>query len=260
MKRLNIAKEDAFPVSYWANTSSNQIVRDLIDRADREMKDEIESLISGGTIEKPIHEDITYDEIYENMDNLWNFMFFTGYFKKVSERFEDRVCYVTMKIPNEEVLYIFENKIRNWFQEKLKKRDPQKLFDAIVNKDTATMCNEIAAMLQISISFHDYYENFYHGFLTGILYGMGNYVIKSNRESGNGRTDLWMKPVIYRETAYIFEFKIAKDESELETKAREALQQIHDKNYDTELINDGYKHLVKYGVSFLGKDCYIVTE
>lgn len=250
---------DTFPESYWANTSSNAIVRTLIDRADRNVKDEIENLITGGSIEKPIHEDITYDEVDKNMDNLWNFMFFTGYFKKVAERFEDRVCYVTMKIPNQEVLYIFENKIRVWFEEILRKRDPQKLFAAVAAKDAEKVREELTQMLYTSISFHDYYENFYHGFLTGILYGMGDYVVKSNRESGTGRTDLWLKPVSRRQTAYIFEFKIAKKEEELEKMAEAALQQIHDKQYDKELMEDGYKKIVKYGVSFYEKDCSVVA-
>mgnify|MGYP002626080625 CR=1 FL=1 len=258
--RDHAIKKDAFPVSYWANTSSNSIVRTLIDKADREVKDEIESLIAGGSIEKPVHEDITYAEINESMDNLWNFMFFTGYFKKVEERFENRVCFVTMRIPNQEVLYIFENKIRGWFQEQLKKRNPQKLFDAVVSKDTESMKEEINTMLYTSISFHDYYENFYHGFLAGVLYGMENYVVKSNRESGNGRTDLWLKPVSRSMTAYLFEFKIADSEEELERKAKEALTQIDEKKYDQEPLKDGYKKIVKYGVAFYGKDCFVAAQ
>ena len=253
-------RTDVFPVSYWANTSSNAIVRTLIDMADREVKDEIELLIAGGSIEKPVHEDITYDEVYESMDNLWNFMFFTGYFKKISERFEDRVCYVTMKIPDQEVLYIFENKIRSWFETKLKNRNPKILFDAIKNKKTDIIKEEIRKMLYDTISYYDYHENFYHGVLAGLLYGMEYYSVKSNRENGKGRTDIVLKP-LYRElTVYIFEFKIAKNESKLQDAAVEAIRQINDKKYDTELINDGYENIVKYGIAFCGKDCYVVME
>ncbi len=253
-------KEDAFPASYWANTSSNSIVRTLIDMADREIKDEIELLIAGGTIEKPVHEDITYDEVYESMDNLWNFMFFTGYFKKISERFENRVNYVTMKIPNQEVLYIFENKIRTWFDAKLKKRDSSVLFEAVENKNADNIRNELRKMLYESISFYDYYENFYHGFLAGILYGMEYYSVKSNRESGRGRTDLFLKPVYRELPVFIFEFKMAKHTDKLENKAKEALQQIYDQKYDMELMKDGYKNIVRYGIAFCGKDCYVVVD
>ena len=258
--RDHALKIDAFPMSYWANTSSNSIVRTLIDKADREVKDEIENLIAGGSIEKPVHEDITYAEIDESMDNLWNFMFFTGYFKKTAARFEDVQTYVTMKIPNQEVMYIFKNKIRGWFEEKLKKRDPGKLFEAVVSKDAGKLKEELDTMLYTSISFHDYYENFYHGFLAGVLYGMEKYVVKSNRESGNGRTDLWLKPATAEKPAYVFEFKIAKARDQLQKKAEEALAQIHERKYDQELWNDGYKNIVKYGISFYEKDCFVVTE
>ena len=121
--------ENEFPSSYWANTSSNSIVRKLIERADEDTKEEIEALIEGKTIEKPIHEDITYDEVYKTMDNLWNFMFFTGYFKKTSERMEERTNqhFLELAIPNKEVKYIFRTKILSWFHEKIEKKDLSRL-------------------------------------------------------------------------------------------------------------------------------------
>lgn len=257
----HIDEHDRFPSPYWANTSSNSIVRTLIDRAGRDVKDEIEVLIRGGSIEKAIHEDVTYDEIDrgEPIDNLWNFMFFTGYLKKTAERFEGQTRYVTLEIPNQEVLYIFKTKVQNWFDKRLKERNAEPLYAAIRAKDADAVRHEITTMLQTSISYHDYYENFYHGFLAGVLYGMENYVVKSNRESGTGRTDIYMRPASVFETAYIFEFKIANKPAELKEKASEALQQIHDKKYDVELINDGYEDIIYYGVSFLGKDCYVVV-
>ena len=253
----HLADKDAFPEPYWANTSSNAIVRTLIDRADREVKDEIEELIAGGTVEKPVHEDITYDEIYNTMDNLWNFMFFTGYFKKVGGRFEDVQRYISLKIPNQEVLYIFKNKVRGWFDEKIKTRDRQKILSAVVSGDTDVLEEEISAILYETISFYDYYESFYHGFLAGILYGMDYYVVKSNRESGNGRTDLFLKPGTIRKPAYIFEFKRADKAEEMEKKADEALQQIETNKYDMELREMGYKKIITYGICFFGKDCVV---
>ena len=184
-------------------------------------------------------------------------MFFTGYFKKVGERFENRVFYATLEIPNQEVLYIFENKVRIWFEQKLKERNPDRLFEAVQNKDTETMSKEIMAMLYTSISFHDYYENFYHGFLAGILYGMEYYVVKSNRESGKGRTDIYLKPVSYQMPIYIFEFKCVKTIDEAPAAAKEALKQIEDKHYDTELREEGYKAIIKYGIAFCKKDCFV---
>lgn len=137
--------EDWFPRSYWANTSSNSIVRSLIDRADESVKEEIGQLIDGGEITKPVHEDITYGEIYDTMDNLRNFLFFTGYLRKVREEMDmgERQRYLTMRIPNAEVEYIFRSKIRSWFQEWIKQRDMSRLHTAFISKDTETFEEEM---------------------------------------------------------------------------------------------------------------------
>ncbi len=254
-----LASKNEYPSSYWANTSSNSIVRSLIDRADRGVKDEIESLIAGGTIEKPVHEDITYDEVYVSMDNLWNFMFFTGYFRKIEERMDEKndQLYLTLKIPNREVRYIFRTKVLGWFDEQIKKRDQTTLFHAFLNQDAETVQNEIEDMLIQTIRFYDTYESFYHGFLAGILYGIDGYVVKSNREGGTGRTDLFIRPGSRRKTAYVVEFKVAKTYRELASRAEDALAQIAEKSYARELIDDGYETVVCYGISFFGKNCEV---
>ncbi len=248
-----------YPKSYWANTSSNSIVKSLIDRADDETKKEIELLIEGKTIEKPVHEDITYDEIYDSMDNLYNFMFFTGYFKKVNERFDEKTKqkYLELKIPNEEVKYIFRTKILKWFEQNIKTRDFTKMYDAIINCQPEIFEEELAEVLLESISFNDAYENFYHGFVTGILSGMKGYTVKSNRESGNGRGDIFIRPVTRRKAAIIFELKVCKNFNELEKRADDALNQIEEKKYELELKDDGYNNVIKYGISFFKKDCLV---
>ena len=253
------ADENEFPSSYWANTSSNSIVRKLIDVADEDTKAEIEELIEGKTIEKPVHEDITYDEIYKSMDNLWNFMFFTGYFRKVGEWMDDRTkqIYVKLTIPNEEVKYIFRTKILGWFDEKVKARDRSKLFTALVNLDVETVEEEVVDMLLETISFNDAYESFYHGFLAGILSGMKGYIVKSNREGGTGRSDLFVKPVTRRKPAYVLEFKVAEKFNQLDKAADEALAQIEDRGYVKELEDDGYAVVYRYGIAFCGKDCMV---
>ena len=248
---------NTFPSSYWANTSSNSIVKSLIDRADDETKSEIELLIEGKTVEKPVHEDITYDEVYDSMDNLWNFMFFTGYFKKVNERMEDEVKYIEFTIPNKEVKYIFRTKILKWFNDNIKHRDFSKMYEAIINKNPEVFEEELADVLLETISFNDAYENFYHGFVTGVLSNMKRYLIKSNRESGKGRSDIIIRAVSRRGAAVILELKVAKSFDELEKKADEALNQIEEKNYEAELRSDGYKNIIKYGIAFYGKDCLI---
>lgn len=256
------ANEHRYPFSYWANTSSNSIVRTLIERADDETKAEIESLIEGKTLIKPIHEDITYDEVYQSMDNLWNFMFFTGYFRKVRLWMDEKTKekYVELTIPNEEVKYIFRNKIRNWFREKVEERDRTKLFDGIINKDVEQVEKELADMLLETISFNDAYESFYHGFIAGVLTGMKGYIVKSNREGGRGRSDIFIKSVTRRKPAYVIEFKIAEKFDQLEKRAEDALLQIEQRGYARELQDDGYATVIKYGIAFLGKDCLVKMQ
>lgn len=251
--------EDQYPRAYWANTSSNSIVRKLIEMADEDTKMEIEELIEGKSIEKPVHEDITYDEIYKTMDNLWNFMFFTGYFRKVGERFDDNTKQIFMElvIPNEEVRYIFRTKILGWFDEKVKAKDRTKLFESLVNLDTETMEEEIVDLLMETISFNDAYESFYHGFLAGILSGMKGYVVKSNREGGTGRSDLFVKPITRKKAAYVLEFKVADKFSHLEEAADRALEQIENRHYAKELEDDEYAAVYRYGIAFCGKDCMV---
>lgn len=250
---------DVFPSSYWVNTSSNSVVKSLIEKADDDTKAEIETLIEGKTIEKPVHEDITYDEVYDTMDNLWNFMFFTGYFKKVSERIDEdtKQKYIGLKIPNEEVRYIFRTKVLKWFDQKIKMKDFTKMYTAMINKDVETFEEELAAVLLETISFNDAYENFYHGFVTGILSNMKGYIIKSNRESGNGRSDIFIRAVSRRGVAVILELKVAKTFDDLDKRADDALEQIEEKKYEMELKSDGYKNIIKYGISFFKKDCLV---
>jgi hypothetical protein len=253
--------KNVFPTSYWANTSSNSIVKSLIERADNVTKKEIELLIEGKTIEKPVHEDITYDEIYENLDNLWNFMFFTGYFKKVNERMDSEDNhYLELSIPNREVKYIFKSKILKWFQDKVKAKDLTRMYTAIINGDSKTFEDELGRLLIETISFNDAYENFYHGFVTGALANMHDYIVKSNREGGTGRSDLFIKSVSLRGIAIVIEFKVAKNIDELEAKAEDAIKQIETKGYDLELRSEGYKNILKYGISFYQKDCFIIKK
>lgn len=258
VKNLTTCK-DSPPKAYWANTSSNSIVRKLIDHADDSTKEEIELLIGGGEIEKPVHEDITYDEIYKTMDNLWNFMFFTGYFRKVRERFDERErkSYLTLKIPNFEVDYIFREKVSYWFEEKVKERDRSRLYQAVIEKDAAVFEEELNDIMLETISFMDYHESYYHGLVTGILTGIKGYITKSNREGGTGRSDLFIKPVSRRKEAFVLEFKVAKSIPEMEEKAEEAIRQIEEKQYARELFDEGYGRVSMYGIAFFGKECAV---
>ena len=255
----HISNRKLYPISYWANTSSNSIIKDLIKRADAPVKAEIESLIQGGSIEKPIHEDITYGEIYDSQDNLWNFLFFTGYLKKTSERFDESTQsrYLSMIIPNHEVEYIYREKVLSWFQERVRLADRTRLFDTMLHGDAEGFEQEINRILLPTISFYDFYENFYHGFLAGILTGSDTFIVKSNRESGEGRSDLFVKHLDPEEAGIVIEMKIASNVKEMDRKAEEALQQIRDRGYDQELMEEGYLTTIHYGIAFFKKKCRV---
>ena len=245
----------AFAKPYWSNTSSNSIVRTLVERADLSVKQEIEGLIEGKTITKPIHEDITYEDMDSTQDNLWNFLFFTGYLKKIRERQEGETIYMEMAIPNSEVRYIYKNTVLRWFEEKTDKKELSPLYQSILDGDTEKMAEILSENLMETISFYDYQESYYHGFLAGMLKNIGNYIVQSNRESGNGRPDILLKYPSVRGKAVIIEIKVSKTYQGLEEKCDEALRQIEEQRYEEELRQEGYQNIMKYGVAFYRKEC-----
>ena len=247
--------KDAFARPYWSNTSSNSIVRTLVEKADMSAKQEIEALIEGKTITKPIHEDITYEDMDSTQDNLWYFLFFTGYLKKTRERQEGETIYMEMAIPNSEVRYVYKNTVLRWFEEKTDKKELSPLYESILNGNTEKMAEILSENLMETISFYDYQESYYHGFLAGMLKNIGNYIVLSNRESGNGRPDILLKYPSVRGKAVIIEIKVSKTYQELEKKCDEALRQIEEQRYEEELRQEGYQNIMKYGVAFYRKEC-----
>ena len=245
----------AFAKPYWSNTSSNSIVRTLVERADLSVKQEIEGLIEGKTITKPIHEDITYEDMDSTQDNLWNFLFFTGYLKKIREHQEGETIYMEMAIPNSEVRYIYKNTVLRWFEEKTDKKELSPLYQSILDGDTERMAEILSENLMETISFYDYQESYYHGFLAGMLKNIGNYIVQSNRESGNGRPDILLKYPSVRGKAVIIELKVSKTYQGLEEKCDEALRQIEEQRYEEALRQEGYQNIMKYGVAFYRKEC-----
>lgn len=244
-----------FARPYWSNTSSNSIVRTLIERADISVKQEIEALIAGKTITKPIHEDITYDDMDSTQDNLWNFLFFTGYLKKIREHQEGETIYMEMAIPNIEVRYVYKNAVLRWFEKRTEKKELTPLYDSLLKGDGEKFSEILSENLMETISFYDYQESYYHGFLAGMLKNIGNYIVQSNRESGNGRPDILVRYPSVRGKAVIIEIKVARTYQELEEKCEEALTQIEGKKYEEELRNEGYRDILKCGVAFYRKEC-----
>ena len=254
-------KNTDFPKPYWSNTSSNSIVRELIENADDNTRQELEELIAGGTIEKPVHEDITYEDIYKSQDNLWNFLFFTGYLKAVKKKFMERNTYLSMTIPNEEIIYIYENNIREWSLQCIEKQDLSGLVTAFETGDCETASDIITGQLMDTISFYDYKEAYYHGFIAGLLKHNNKYLIKSNRESGLGRYDLTLKTQRIRKgRAIILEFKVTDSINGLEKGCAEALEQIEKLHYDNDIKKEGYTDILKYGICFYKKECLVMNK
>ncbi|HBA46726.1 MAG TPA: AAA family ATPase [Lachnospiraceae bacterium] len=252
-----IADTNAFPRPYWVNTSSNDIIRDMIAGADREMQMQIEGLLSGGTLDIQVHEEVTYGDMHERGENLWNFLYFTGYLTKQSEYFKESAVFLRVRIPNTEVKTIYQTTILGWFRQRIEKQDFRDFYRAMEDGNAEKMEEILNEQLFSTISFYDSAENFYHGFLTGILSQSENYMVKSNRESGNGRSDIMVKSPSLRGRSFILELKVSETIDELEVDAEKALQQIYDKKYMEELRTEGYKKIDCYGISFYRKDCEV---
>ena len=250
--------KQSFPKPYTTNASHNvKLIRELVEKADMEVRGEIEQLIAGETLEKPIHEDITYGDIHTSSDNLWNFLYFTGYLTSCGVRYDGETTFVKMGIPNTEVRSIYKNTVLTWFDKKVRAEDRTPLIKAIEDGDCAAIEEFIITQLRGTISFFDYQESYYHGFLTGLLKGNGKYLVASNRENGLGRTDITLRENRFRGKAVILELKVAEDIRKMEEFCREALEQIEKNRYEDDLVSDGYEPILKYGVCFFKKGCMV---
>ena len=156
---------EEMPKAHWINTSSNAIVRNLIENADENVKTQIESLIKGESIEAPLRETITYGDMNGANDNIWSFLFFTGYLKTVSSRKDGTKTYYSLVIPNLEIKDCYTEVIMEYFNKYKKSVNKKKLFEALLNKDTETFSQEITQLLDKSISYYDNKESFYHGLM-----------------------------------------------------------------------------------------------
>ena len=250
----------AKPASYWKNTSDNSIIWSFIDYRGAKISQKLETLLSGGYILQKVEEDLTYDYLHSSEENLWSILYLTGYLTQVREDDlpaplpEDTSALI---IPNAEVREIFETTIQKWFDESAQTWNLTVLFDAMWSGDAETLTAEINKLLYKTISYHDYKEDFYHAFLTGILAGSGC-AVESNREHGQGRSDI----VVYhpeRPQVVIFEAKYAKKLDDLEERCEVALDQIEEKQYTKEFDN-GYTSIRCYGIAFYKKCCLVRTR
>ena len=261
---------DAKPQTYWINSSGNSLVRRLINRADSSTKDEIERLIAGEAIEKVIRLDLTYDEIENSIDNIWSVLFTTGYLTKIGEeKLLDSESYAyKLVIPNKEVREVFVLQIQEWFKAVVaNENDTMKLLSrAILDKDEQQIARQLNIVMGRMISIldtkapDDMKENFYHGLLLGLLRGSNpDWLIKSNRESGDGFSDILIKPED-PDAGIIIEVKYAKEIEGLDAACYAAMAQIKDKRYDEALRDEDRCDILAYGIAFCRKRCRVVGE
>ncbi len=249
--------KDAKPISYWKNTSDNAIIRSFIDYAGSNITKKLEILMNGGYIVEQIDENLTYDYLHSSEDNLWSTLYLTGYLTKVKD--EDLYENVNdnklaLKIPNAEIKDIYESIVMKWFNDSAQKWNRKALFDAVWNGDNETITNELSTLLRRTISYHDYREDFYHAFLAGIFTGAG-YMVESNKEHGEGRSDVVVNDVIHGRVA-IFEAKYAQNLDDLEKMCDKAIEQIDAKMYAKE-YEDDYDEILCYGIAFFKKRCMV---
>lgn len=252
-----LQNSNAKPESYWKNTSDNAIIRSFIDYAGSSITKKLEVLLEGDYIVQRVDESLTYDYLHSSEENLWSILYLTGYLTKVREENLKAPLpekYTALIIPNAEIKEIFETTVINWFDDNAKIWNRKALFDAIWYGDSKTITAEMTKLLRKTISYHDYKEDFYHAFLAGIFTGAG-YMVESNREHGEGRSDV----IVYDSSegrVAVFEVKYSKKLEDMSKDCEKALQQIDTKLYAKE-YEDDYDEVLCFGISFFKKRCIV---
>ena len=250
------------PQNYWVNTSSNNIIRKFIDRADNTTKDEIEQLIHGKSIKKKIRQELTYRDLDSKIDNLWSILFTTGYLTQCGIQKGD---FTELVIPNKEIQWIFEEQIQEWFEAEVGK-DINMLKEfgrAFEENNIEGIEKGLTSYLRKTISIRDtnakkeMKENFYHGILLGLFAGMNNWRVKSNAEAGEGYSDISIE-IDDKEIGIIIEVKYA-EKAAFDSACKEALEQIQNRNYEELLIDDGMMVIRKYGIACYKKRCKVIA-
>ena len=251
------------PQNYWVNTSSNDIIRRFVSKANTTTRDELELLIDGGSVKKMIRQELTYRDLDSSIDNLWSILFTTGY---LTQRGTESGDLTELVIPNREIRWIFVQQIREWFREESVK-DTEKLerfCRAFQENDTTAIEKGFNDYLWNTISIRDtsvrkeMKENFYHGILLGLLAYMDGWLVKSNAESGEGYSDISIE-IRQHEIGIVIELKYAEDGA-FEAGCQEALRQIHEKEYESALIKNGLHTIYRYGIACYKKRCKVVSE
>lgn len=247
----NITQDVSFkPISFWANTSGNDIVVKYIQNGDKKLRKEFDVLMSGQSLIKYIKPELTYREM-DNINNIYSFLLLTGYLKVIKDRGENQYELV---IPNKEVYEIYKQSFMSYFEDYTTSRKGE-LYQELVDGDAKKVNLLLNDILLRSISYFDNQESFYHGFLVGLL---NDYEVVSNKESGNGRFDVCVLPENILGTVVLIECKHSISEDDLIDDAKEGASQIIEQKYLEEHKFKKYENVIGYGISFYKKQCYVV--
>lgn len=247
----NITQDVSFkPISFWANTSGNDLVVKYIQNGDKKLRKEFDVLMNGQSLIKYIKPELTYREM-DNINNIYSFLLLTGYLKVIKDRGENQYELV---IPNKEVYEIYKQSFMSYFEDYTTSKKNE-LYQELVDGDAKKVNLLLNDILLRSISYFDNQESFYHGFLVGLL---NDYEVVSNRESGNGRFDVCVLPENILGTVVLIECKHSISEDDLIDDAKEGARQIVEKKYLEEHRFKKYENAIGYGMSFYKKQCYVV--
>ncbi|WP_295752114.1 AAA family ATPase [uncultured Holdemanella sp.] len=247
----NIMQDVSFkPISFWANTSGNDLVVKYIQNGDKKLRKEFDVLMSGQSLIKYIKPELTYREM-DNINNIYSFLLLTGYLKAIKDRGENQYELI---IPNKEVYEIYKQSFMSYFEDYTTSRKGE-LYQELVDGDAKKVNLLLNDILLRSISYFDNQESFYHGFLVGLL---NDYEVVSNRESGNGRFDVCVLPENILGTVVLIECKHSISEDDLIDDAKEGARQIVEQKYLEEHRFKKYENAIGYGISFYKKQCFVV--
>lgn len=261
---VNYFSNECEPRAYWVSTGSNDVIGEVLAKADAEIYDKLTSLIKGGTFVSLIDTGVIYPEIKENPSTIYSFLIVTGYLKVLEKKLSvngDYMCEVAL--PNKEIAQVYNREILRKLEPMITPSTAIAIQEAVFTGNQLRLKEEVEKLLKQSVSFFDTAnENFYHGFMLGLCALMGDAFVTSNRESGEGRYDIQLRPKDERLPGVLIELKAAKKcgDEELKALARNALRQINDKKYDKELETAGIGNIYKYGVAFCGKNVEVVVS
>ncbi len=258
--QILLKDKEAEPENYWANTSGNDLIRRLLKKANQSTRNEVEQLINGGTIIKPIRQELTYREVEDSIDNIWSVLYSTGYLT-CRRRVPGKK--MELALPNREVKALFIELVKDWFEETTQADSARinRFCAAFPAGDINTIQEMLNDYLWDSISVRDtavrrnMKENFYHGMLLGLLRSQDSWLVKSNAETGEGYSDISIQTP--ERGGMVIELKYA-DDGNLEAACAEALNQIEEKKYAEGLKRRGMKKMMKYGIAFCEKECMVV--